>query len=71
MAVGALCAYGFNLAEVRRRLAAPVLQWERSSPRWFYAALFLLTFQFATLFSSLRGFALAVYQYAGMILGRL
>jgi membrane-associated phospholipid phosphatase len=62
--IGALCAYCFNLAGVRRRLAVPVLNWERLSPQSFYPALFLLTFQFATYFVSLRGVALAAYDYA-------
>jgi membrane-associated phospholipid phosphatase len=62
--IGALCAYCFNLAAVRERLAVPVLHWERLSPQSFYPALFLLTFQFATYFVSLRAVALAVYHYA-------
>jgi membrane-associated phospholipid phosphatase len=68
--IGALCAYCFNLAGVRTRLAVPVLNWERLSPQSFYPALFLLTFQFATYFVSLRGVALAAYKYAGVLLRR-
>jgi undecaprenyl-diphosphatase len=64
--IGALCAYCFNLAGARRRLAAPVLRWEHVSPQSFYPVLFLLTFQFATYFVSLRAVALAAYHYASV-----
>jgi undecaprenyl-diphosphatase len=61
MMIGSLCACGFNLAATRRWLAAPVLRWERSSPQSFYMALFFLTFQFATMFDSLRDLASITY----------
>jgi len=61
MMIGSLCAYGFNLAAARRWLAAPVLRWGRSSPQSFHMALFVLTFQFATMFNSLRGVASVTY----------
>jgi undecaprenyl-diphosphatase len=68
--IGALCAYCSNLAGVRRRLAAPVLHWERLSPQSFYPALFLLTFQFATYFVSLRAVALAAYHFVSVHFAR-
>lgn len=68
--IGALCAYCFNLAGVRRPVAAPVLHWERVSPQSFYPVLFLLTFQFATYFVSLRAIALAAYHYASVHFAR-
>jgi undecaprenyl-diphosphatase len=68
--IGGLCAYCFNLAGVRRRLAVPVLHWERLSPQSFYPVLFLLTFQFATYFVSLRALALAAYHYVSVHFAR-
>ncbi|HEY4342374.1 MAG TPA: phosphatase PAP2 family protein, partial [Steroidobacteraceae bacterium] len=66
--IGAVCAYVFNLEVARRWLAAPVVAWERSAPRCFYMGLFFLTLQFATLFDSLRGSALAAYHLAEKVL---
>ncbi len=68
MMIGLLCAYGFNLAAPRRWFAAPVLRWERSSPPSFYMALFFLTFQFATMFNSLRDSASITYHLAEKLL---
>lgn len=68
MVIGSLCAYGFNLTAARRWLAAPVLRWERSSPQSFYMALFFLTFQYATMFDSLRESALSLYHVAEKLL---
>jgi undecaprenyl-diphosphatase len=61
MIIGASCTYGFNLAAARRWLAAPVLKWGHSSPQLFHMGLFLLTFQFATMFNSLRDLASITY----------
>lgn len=69
MMIGALCAYGFNLPIARRWLAAPVLRWERTSPPSFYMALFFLTFQYATMFDSLREAAMSLYRLAERALG--
>jgi undecaprenyl-diphosphatase len=68
MIIGLLCAYAFNLTAARRWLAAPVLRWERSSPQSFYMALFFLTFQFATMFNSLRDSASIIYHIAEKLL---
>jgi len=70
MIIGLLCAYAFNLTAARRWLAAPILQWERSSPPSFYMALFFLTFQFATMFLSLRDSASLVYHVTEKLLAR-
>ena len=68
MMIGTLCAYAFNLTAARRWLAAPVLRWERSSPQSFYMALFFLTFQYATMFDSLRESAMSLYHVAERVL---
>jgi undecaprenyl-diphosphatase len=68
MLIGSFCAYAFNLAATRRWLAAPVLRWERSSPQSFYMALFFLTFQYATMFDSLRASAMSLYHVAEKLL---
>jgi undecaprenyl-diphosphatase len=64
MIIGAVCGYGFNLQAARRWIAAPLLSCEHSSPRAFYMALFFLTFQFATMFDSLRYSAAIGYHFA-------
>jgi membrane-associated phospholipid phosphatase len=66
--IGSLCACGFNLTTVRRWLAAPVLRWERTAPQSFYMALFFLTFQYATMFDSVREAALSLYRVAERLL---
>jgi undecaprenyl-diphosphatase len=68
MMIGSLCAYGFNLAPARRWLAAPILRWGRSAPQSFHMALFFVTFQFATMFSSLRDLALITYHISEKLL---
>lgn len=68
MMIGALCAYGFNLAAARRWFAAPVLKWGHSSPQLFHMVLFLLTFQFATMFNTLRDLASITYHFVGKLL---
>lgn len=68
MMIGVLCAYGFNLATARRWLAAPVLQWGHSFPQLFHMILFLVTFQFATMFNSLRDLASITYHFVGKLL---
>jgi undecaprenyl-diphosphatase len=61
MMIGSLCTYGFNLPAARRWLAAPVLQWGHSWPQLFQMVMFLLTFQFATMFNSVRDVARITY----------
>jgi undecaprenyl-diphosphatase len=55
--MGAIVAYCLNLAAVRRRIAGPALHLEHTSPGVFYVALFFLSFEFSTTFSSLIEFA--------------
>ncbi len=61
-ALGALAAYGVNGAAARRQLASRVLRWEHRSPQAFYVGLFITSFQFATLFSSVRQYARAAFR---------
>lgn len=62
LALGALAAYWMNGVAVRRQLASHVLAWERRSPQVFYVGLFVITFQFATMFNGVRQGARAVFQ---------
>jgi undecaprenyl-diphosphatase len=55
--LGTVCGYFGNQASPRRWLAAPALRWELNAPASFYTAFFLLTYEFATLFTSVRGVA--------------
>jgi undecaprenyl-diphosphatase len=66
--IGAVCAWAFNLAGSRRWLVAPILPWEQIAPRTFYVSLYFLSFQFATMFDSLRGMAAITYHFAAKIL---
>ena len=52
--LGALIAYCMNAVAVRRRFAGRVLAWELRSPQGFYVTLFIVSFQFATMFNSFR-----------------
>jgi len=67
-ALGALAAYCMNGVAVRRQLASRVLLWEHRSPQCFYVALFVVTFQFASMFGDLRYAARAVYHLGGRLL---
>ncbi|HEY2635360.1 MAG TPA: phosphatase PAP2 family protein [Steroidobacteraceae bacterium] len=62
LALGALAAYCMNGVAVRRRLLGRVLLWEQRSPQAFYVGLFVVTFQFATMFNSVRHAARAVFR---------
>jgi undecaprenyl-diphosphatase len=55
--LGLVCGYLGNRIELRRWVARPVLQWEARWPAAYYTGLFLLTYEFATLFVSVRGVA--------------
>lgn len=55
--LGVVCGYIGNQASPRRWLAGPALRWESVWPASFYATFFLLTYEFATLFVSVRGVA--------------
>lgn len=62
VALGALAAYCMNTVAVRRQLAGHVLLWEQRSPQAFYVGLFVVTFEFATMFNSVRQGARAVFR---------
>jgi len=58
LALGALIGYGMNVLPVCKYLTSRALRWEGTSPGSFYCALFLATFEFSTMFDSLRDAAL-------------
>jgi undecaprenyl-diphosphatase len=55
--LGVICGYLGNQKAARRMIAKPAAQWEQRWPASFYSAFFLLTYEFATLFVSVRGVA--------------
>jgi undecaprenyl-diphosphatase len=57
LVLGMACGYVGNQLRPRQWVANPVLRWELSWPASFYTAFFLLTYEFATLFVSVRGIA--------------
>ena len=61
--IGVLIALVTNLPAVRETLSVPVLKWERASPSSFFVALFILTFQIASTFASLRSAGLALSRF--------
>jgi undecaprenyl-diphosphatase len=69
LALGALVAYCMNGVAVRRQIFGRVLLWEQRSPQAFYVGLFVVTFQFATMFNSVRQAARAVFRLLATALG--
>lgn len=65
VAMGALFAYCVNASAASRRLVGRILLWERRSPQGFYAALFVVTFEFATMFDAMRSAARAAFRFGG------
>lgn len=63
LAIGILISYCFNIAAVRRKLSIPMLYWEQHHASSFYVMLFLMSYQLATMFSSLRDIALAAVHF--------
>ncbi len=59
VAVGAVVGFIFNARGMCKLASASALTWEHDSPRYFYMAFFILCFQMATMFESLRDVALA------------
>lgn len=55
--LGVVCGILGNQSTPRRWIAIPILRWEALRPAGFYTACFLLTYEFATLFVSVRGMA--------------
>ena len=68
LGLGALVAYCANAIAVSRRLAARVLLQEQRSPQGFYVAMFIVTFQFATMFNTLRSAARHAFLLGGRLL---
>jgi hypothetical protein len=62
VALGALTAYCMNGAAVRGLLASRILVWEQRSPQVFYVGLFVITFEFATMFNSVRHLVHAAFR---------
>ncbi len=71
VALGALAAYCMNGVAVRRLLAGRVVLWERRSPQVFYVGLFVITFQFATMFNSVRQGVRAAFRLLATALAAL
>ena len=67
-AIGIWIAWLLNLPVIRQALSVPAQQWERASPGTFFTALFLLTFQIASTFVSVRSAALAMSRYVARVL---
>ncbi len=68
LVIGACMALLCNVVFVRRTVTMPALHWAKSSPQSFYALMFLLTFQFSTLFSSVNWLALGAFHHARHLL---
>jgi undecaprenyl-diphosphatase len=64
LALGALIGYCMNVAAVCKNFTSRALRWETTSPGSFYCALFVVTFGFSTMFSSLREVALQAARFA-------
>jgi len=68
LGMGALIAYCANASVVNRQLAGRILPWERRSPQAFYAALFVVSLEFATMFETVRSAAHAAFHLGGRML---
>jgi undecaprenyl-diphosphatase len=67
-ALGAVFACCANGIAASRRLAGRILLWEPRSPQGFYVALFVVTFEFATMFNSVRSAAGAAFRALARLL---
>jgi len=63
LALGAMIGYTFNVMAVCSRMSNWTLGWERVAPGFFYTALFMASFEFSTMFDSLREVAVQVEQF--------
>jgi len=63
-ALGALVSYCVNRLAVRRTCTACLLQWEKAAPGSFYVALFIVSYEYSTMFAGLRAAAEAAVQLA-------
>lgn len=68
LAIGIVIGYGFNTTRFRRWLAGPIMQWEQHAPSSFYVMMFIVSFQVATMFTSLRTIALGAVHFAERVL---
>ena len=59
LALGAVTGYSLNVAGVSKKLASRALQWECASPGGFYFAMCIVSFEFSTMFNSLRAVGLS------------
>jgi membrane-associated phospholipid phosphatase len=69
LALGALIGYCMNVAPVCKNLTRRALRWESTSPGSFYCALFLVIFEFSTMFNSLRAVALHAARFVVPLAG--
>lgn len=71
LGLGALFGYCGNASAVSRRFAGRMLLWERRWPQGFYAALFVVTLEFATMFDGVRSAAHAAFHIGGRMLAAI
>ncbi len=61
--LGTAIGLAFNAAPIRRWVAQYPMRWEQAAASYFYVCSFLLSFQLATMFDSLRDVALAATRF--------
>lgn len=67
LALGGVIGYWMNVTAVCRPLTSRALRWESASPGSFYWMLFIVTFEFSTMFDSLRIIALQALHFVAYI----
>jgi len=67
--IGAALGCLLNQPALRGKIAGPFLEWEARAPAGFYLALFLLSYEFATQFTSVRAMAGTLARAAHRMLG--
>ncbi len=68
LGMGAMFGYGMNAIAAGRRLADLVLRCERRSPQGFHTALFVVSFEFATMFNGVRAAVRVAFHLGGRLL---
>jgi undecaprenyl-diphosphatase len=71
LALGALLGYCANVSALGKNFATMALRWQSASPGGFYLALFIVSFEFATMFDSLRAIATAAARIGGHLAAAL
>ncbi len=66
--LGAVIAYAFNAERPRKLISAAALRWEQTAASSFYAAFFMVSFQLATMFESVRAIASSASHYISRLL---